>query len=1074
MKSQNNSKRINMSNIEIKRNAEERLKKRMKERIKVSKETINNKERFNKQSNIMEKKINYERKSIRVDKSMDGNNIIKNKRFNNRHINNLEYVKKEKYRKDNNMNRTTYNNEKNNLIIKKTISDQIGIYKTNRIQNNNKYINKTLDIEEKEDNINRANNFNCAINNNILYLINSNNDNIIGNFDIENLNEKGIINRTNSSSKIYSSSNKEINIINYDKLNNDVILGKGIYTNNNYKNRNKKNYIIKKDNNNNNFSNYIYKKTVRNNSCLKRESFYNNKCLEAKNENKENKLSQNLNLSIHPYYQRKDRSLSINIDQKRNNIEDKENFILSINEDYNNKINNKKIYLYQIGTDDNKSYINKINNGNKTIYNKIRTKRMIKSSLRKKRFTNNLIFKESLNNDFTDINDGDKNNKTMILNRKKDCNNLKEFKNQCKVYLNDNLNDINNNFNRTSVYLYKNKKLDNIPKNMKETKIGKRQKYFYKDGKALEIFKENKNKDKDSNNKINDINIVSPPILLHMNSPVYINKMNNIPKSNNRIYYKKNINDKKIDFNSLNTKSFKIERSNNFSTNYDNNTSNNDKIINDENIINDSNFDSSLFENINETINNYHCFQKKLYNYCIKKLVIKPYYIEKIKFKRNIKEKLFNNNSFNLQNISEIENKTSSLKNISKEYPNFELSEIDEKKNSIEKDKIEIKDKKYELSSIQKISLGTKKLNDIFIKKNESENRKSMPEDNYSLGNFKLNDIIFHKMNQNESTKEESNNNIIINKKIYTYKIHSKNKLELEDENEKEENNKDSLKKKEKTKKEKNNNKKLILNNTNNNFYAKINEINNSERTNLNERKIKQKRKPKSSEKRKLIKLIDKEIKKENEIEDNVKTIVLKDLENYLKYLEKEKINYKEDFYDGMNDSYDWKIIDELINEKNIKINDIIRIYIDICKQNKFINQDIIFKENEYIKSIIEYYTNNLSKNQKEIIHLNMIEIFNDIDNILNNTNENMYEILGYLFFILLKNKLYYMKDLNCFIEKEKSTQINIAKIVKYAILSSGNLSKQYHNDFKYTKLFNNNDIFVNYITKEIYKKESK
>ena len=175
-----------------------------------------------------------------------------------------------------------------------------------------------------------------------------------------------------------------------------------------------------------------------------------------------------------------------------------------------------------------------------------------------------------------------------------------------------------------------------------------------------------------------------------------------------------------------------------------------------------------------------------------------------------------------------------------------------------------------------------------------------------------------------------------------------------------------------------------------------------------------------------------------------------------------------------MNDSYDWKIIDELINEKNIKINDIIRIYIDICKQNKFINQDIIFKENEYIKSIIEYYTNNLSKNQKEIIHLNMIEIFNDIDNILNNTNENMYEILGYLFFILLKNKLYYMKDLNCFIEKEKSTQINIAKIVKYAILSSGNLSKQYHNDFKYTKLFNNNDIFVNYITKEIYKKESK
>ena len=65
MKSQNNSKRINMSNIEIKRNAEERLKKRMKERIKVSKETINNKERINKQSNIMEKKNKLRKKKYK-------------------------------------------------------------------------------------------------------------------------------------------------------------------------------------------------------------------------------------------------------------------------------------------------------------------------------------------------------------------------------------------------------------------------------------------------------------------------------------------------------------------------------------------------------------------------------------------------------------------------------------------------------------------------------------------------------------------------------------------------------------------------------------------------------------------------------------------------------------------------------------------------------------------------------------------------------------------------------------------------------------------------------------------------
>jgi hypothetical protein len=99
-----------------------------------------------------------------------------------------------------------------------------------------------------------------------------------------------------------------------------------------------------------------------------------------------------------------------------------------------------------------------------------------------------------------------------------------------------------------------------------------------------------------------------------------------------------------------------------------------------------------------------------------------------------------------------------------------------------------------------------------------------------------------------------------------------------------------------------------------------------------------------------------------------------------------------------------------------------------------------------------------------------MIELFMFINDIVeNNTNEiNMHEIMGNLLYILLKNKLYYMKDLNNFIEKNKDTQINIAKVVKYAIIASGNCSKQYHNDFKYTKLFNNNEIFSFYITNEL------
>ena len=122
------------------------------------------------------------------------------------------------------------------------------------------------------------------------------------------------------------------------------------------------------------------------------------------------------------------------------------------------------------------------------------------------------------------------------------------------------------------------------------------------------------------------------------------------------------------------------------------------------------------------------------------------------------------------------------------------------------------------------------------------------------------------------------------------------------------------------------------------------------------------------------------------------------------------------------------------------------------------------------MKTIIEYYSNDLSDNQIEIFHLNMVELYMGINNIIGNNShsEIMYEILGNLLFTLLKNKLYYIKDLNNFIDKSKETQINIAKVVKYTIIASGNHSKQYINDFKYTKLFNGNDLFVNYISNEL------
>ena len=1085
MKKQHNSRIINLRNLEAKNNWEEKLKKRMKE-MKEKK--------INKQSNLMEKKINYEKRNLKIDKSMMRNDLLKNMKpnnNNNRQINNSGFIKREKNKKENNLNnRTTYNYNKKNLIKKQMITNQninknyntnnskIYFFKAKTINdtdlenNKNKYMNKTIEIDKKNNLNNENNNCNYAINNNILCVINSSNDNIMENFAIDNLHSKKAVYKNNSSSKLYSSPNKNLKISNYDEFDSNINK-KVIYTNkNNFQKKDIKEKKAMYMDNNISYCNYIYKKNARNNSCLRREKYDKNIIKETKKENEVNVLNKNLNSPLPAFYIKKDRSLS-NYGEKENKkkfiIEDDENIALPINEDFNRKKSNKKYYIYQNGINDSKSFIEKNNNINK-IYDKIKAKKLIKTSLRKRRLSNSFAIKDTSNNELN------KNNQTIFINRRKELNNLNKHKNHCNLYLNEEINDADNNFNKTVIHLYQNNKRIFETLKIKDIKdnnnIKKRENFFYNDDKTLENFFNSNDKTKLLNCKTRNIQKNIPPILNNLNNRIYTNKLNNLRKTTNKIYFKKNINDKNHEINNY-TKSRTLNREKSKSNT---STINYDKENKEENNFNDSEFYYSFDEKINETINNNnHCFQKKIYNYFIKKPKIKISFIDRIIVKKNIKEKLLINNSFNLPNISEIENKTSSLKNISKEYNNFELSELDEKNDKIS---IDIKDdKKSELSSFQKISLGAKKLNEIFEKKNEPEvNKKikrTITEENFYLGYSKLNDVIHRKsniFNQNESTKEESNNNIQINKKIYTYKMPIKNKLQLEEE--------DNNLKIHEIKKDKINDdiKRITLNNTNNNFYSKINEINednNNEKISNNEEKKKLK-KSKSTEKRNLDKLINKEIKKEKEVEEINKKIILEDLENYLNYLEKEKINKKEDIYEGINDSYNWKVIDELITTKNIKVENIIKIYIDICKENNFINKNNIFKINEYIKTIIEYYTNNLTKNQKEIIHLNMIEIFNDIDNIINNSNEHIYEILGNLFFILLKNKLYYMKDLNNFIEKEKSTQINIAKIVKYSILSSGNLLKQYHNDFKYTKLFNNNDIFINYITKEIFDKEKK
>ena len=191
------------------------------------------------------------------------------------------------------------------------------------------------------------------------------------------------------------------------------------------------------------------------------------------------------------------------------------------------------------------------------------------------------------------------------------------------------------------------------------------------------------------------------------------------------------------------------------------------------------------------------------------------------------------------------------------------------------------------------------------------------------------------------------------------------------------------------------------------------------------------------------------------------------EIENYFSFLSKNKIEKNNNKILEINDEFNWSIVDNFIIKKNIPLETIIYYYIKICID--IINdKSIIFKANEYIKAVINYYSYDFSNEKINSMHSKMIELFLDINRICIN-NMNMYEIMGFLLFMLLNNeykyKFFYIKDLNIFTDKDINTQINIAKVVKFTIIFFKENWKKYYNIFKKTNLFNEGNIFNNYIT---------
>ena len=497
--------------------------------------------------------------------------------------------------------------------------------------------------------------------------------------------------------------------------------------------------------------------------------------------------------------------------------------------------------------------------------------------------------------------------------------------------------------------------------------------------------------------------------------------------------YKKEINNKGI-----NNKEIKNKDINNKEIN---NKEINNKEINNKEINNNTEIKNKEINN--KDINNKEINNKEINN---KEINIKDINNEEINNKV-ISNKEINNKEINNE---EINNKVIINKEIKKDNNlTKNEKEIDNKENikniNINNNEIII-DKKINENENNKI---TKKIENVELINNSNENKIDKPIKILSTGNIEIDNqnkiIPIENIEDLGNTQRYNKTNTNFYK---TYNKLLKNKINDEP---------------------KINNNEEIDGSKNDN----INNNNNTKNNYLVTHKKKGKNKSKSTEKRiiknpvDLLKQNEEIYTKENENNKKYKEEIKEDFEKYFEFLEKEGITKKEDIYDELNDSYNWKIIDDLIMQKKVKLEEITKIYIEICKNKKDFNHNDIFKANEYIKTIIEYYSTILSKNQTDIFHLNMIELYMGIDDIVNNSLY-MHEIMGNLLFILLKNKLYFMKDLNNFIDKIKETQINIAKIVKYSIIASGSSSKQYHNDFKFTKFFNNNDIFIVYVTNEL------
>ena len=203
--------------------------------------------------------------------------------------------------------------------------------------------------------------------------------------------------------------------------------------------------------------------------------------------------------------------------------------------------------------------------------------------------------------------------------------------------------------------------------------------------------------------------------------------------------------------------------------------------------------------------------------------------------------------------------------------------------------------------------------------------------------------------------------------------------------------------------------------------------------------------------------------KEQKNIFEGIALLIKEDMENYYLFLKNKEIDLKSNINENIENQYSWPIIKSL---KKIDLEEIIKYYINICIHS-LSNYEKVICFKSYIKYIIESVSFKLSLNKMRAFHNEILQMLANINNMCIK-NKFMFEIIGYLLYILIINELCDIKDINIFINKEDESKIYICKVIKYTILSSERDIKNFYKEFKNLDLFKNCSIFEENVTLEL------